>query len=85
MVCIGDWIFFVFFVIFGLIGVVVQLFNVYWLLKKYDIDFEVFIVGEYKCMLMVFGENIEKGWEKFQEDLEVIYELFKNFVVYYWL
>ena len=31
----------------------------------------------------MFGENTEKGREKFQEDLETTHELFKNFVARY--
>mgnify|MGYP002717868122 CR=1 FL=1 len=53
------------------------------LLKKHDIDFEVLTAGEYKRTLTVFGENTEKGREKFQEDLDTTHELFKNFVARY--
>jgi serine protease SohB len=67
----------------GSIGVVAQLPNVHRLLKKHDIDFEVLTAGEYKRTLTIFGENTEKGREKFQEDLEIIHELFKNFVARY--
>jgi serine protease SohB len=31
----------------------------------------------------VFGENTEKGREKFQEDLDITHQLFKNFVARY--
>ncbi|MCY1430047.1 putative protease SohB [compost metagenome] len=31
----------------------------------------------------MFGENTEKGREKFQEDLDITHELFKNFVARY--
>ncbi|MCY1514998.1 putative protease SohB [compost metagenome] len=57
-----------------------QLPNVHRLLKKHDIDFEVLTAGEYKRTLTVFGENTEKGRQKFQEDLEATHELFKGFV-----
>ena len=60
-----------------------QLPNVHRLLKKHDIDFEVLTAGEYKRTLTVFGENTEKGREKFQEDLEITHELFKDFVARY--
>jgi serine protease SohB len=60
--------------------VVAQLPNVNRLLKKHDIDFEVLTAGEYKRTLTVFGENTEKGREKFQEDLDITHQLFKNFV-----
>ena len=45
--------------------------------------FEVLTAGEYKRTLTVFGENTEKGREKFQEDLETTHELFKGFVARY--
>ncbi|MGH8353245.1 MAG: protease SohB [Pseudomonas sp.] len=83
MACIGDKILSAPFAILGSIGVVAQLPNVHRLLKKHDIDFEVLTAGEYKRTLTVFGENTEKGREKFQEDLETTHELFKNFVARY--
>ncbi|UVJ45856.1 protease SohB [Pseudomonas sp. LS1212] len=83
MACIGEKILSAPFAILGSIGVVAQLPNVNRLLKKHDIDFEVLTAGEYKRTLTVFGENTEKGREKFQEDLDVTHELFKNFVARY--
>jgi len=83
MACLGDKILSAPFAILGSIGVVAQLPNVHRLLKKHDIDFEVLTAGEYKRTLTVFGENTEKGREKFQEDLEITHELFKNFVARY--
>ncbi|AYC32864.1 protease SohB [Pseudomonas cavernae] len=83
MACVGDKIFSAPFAILGSIGVVAQLPNVHRLLKKHEIDFEVLTAGEYKRTLTVFGENTEKGREKFQEDLETTHELFKGFVARY--
>lgn len=83
MACIGERILAAPFAILGSIGVVAQLPNVHRLLKKHDIDFEVHTAGEYKRTLTVFGENTEKGREKFQEDLETTHELFKGFVASY--
>ncbi len=83
MACIGERILSAPFAILGSIGVVAQLPNVHRLLKKHDIDFEVLTAGEYKRTLTVFGENTEKGREKFQEDLETTHELFKSFVARY--
>ena len=83
MACIAKKIISAPFAIVGSIGVVAQLPNVNRLLKKHDIDFEVLTAGEYKRTLTVFGENTEKGREKFQEDLDVTHELFKNFVARY--
>ncbi|RJG09250.1 protease SohB [Pseudomonas cavernicola] len=83
MACIGEKIISSPFAILGSIGVVAQLPNVHRLLKKHEIDFEVLTAGEYKRTLTIFGENTEKGREKFQEDLEITHELFKNFVARY--
>ncbi|MCY1348814.1 putative protease SohB [compost metagenome] len=83
MACIGDRVISAPFAILGSIGVVAQLPNVHRLLKKHAVDFEVLTAGEYKRTLTVFGENTEKGREKFQEDLETTHRLFKNFVAHY--
>ncbi|MDN7142399.1 protease SohB [Pseudomonas sp. JQ170] len=83
MACIGEKIVSAPFAILGSIGVVAQLPNVNRLLKKHDVDFEVFTAGEYKRTVTVFGENTEKGREKFQEDLDVTHQLFKDFVSRY--
>ncbi len=83
MACIGDKILSAPFAVLGSIGVVAQLPNVHRLLKKHNIDFEVLTAGEYKRTLTVFGENTDKGREKFQEDLESVHELFKGFVARY--
>ena len=83
MACIGNKIISSPFAVLGSIGVVAQLPNLHRLLKKYDVDFEVLTSGEYKRTLTVFGENTDKGRHKFQQDLEVTHELFKNFVASY--
>ena len=83
MACIGNKIISSPSAILGSIGVVAQLPNVNRLLKKHDIDFEVLTAGEYKRTLTVFGENTEKGREKFQQDLDITHDLFKNFVASY--
>ncbi len=83
MACIGQKILCAPFAILGSIGVVAQLPNVHRLLKKHDVDVEVLTAGEYKRTLTVFGENTDKGREKFQDDLETTHELFKNFVARY--
>ena len=83
MTCIGAKIISAPFAILGSIGVVAQLPNVNRLLKKHDIDYEVLTAGEYKRTLTVFGENTEKGREKFQQDLDITHQLFKNFVAQY--
>jgi serine protease SohB len=83
MACIGNRIISAPFAILGSIGVVAQMPNVNRLLKKHDIDVEVLTAGEYKRTLTVFGENTEKGREKFQQDLNITHDLFKRFVASY--
>ncbi|ARU57069.1 S49 family peptidase [Oleiphilus messinensis] len=80
MACVADKIVASPFAVVGSIGVVAQLPNFHKLLKKNEIDFEVLTAGEYKRTLTVFGENTDKGREKFQDDLEDTHELFKSFV-----
>lgn len=80
MACIANQIYSAPFAILGSIGVVAQIPNAHRLLKKHDIDYEVLTAGEYKRTLTIFGENTQKGREKFQEDLEITHQLFKSFV-----
>ncbi len=80
MACVADKILSAPFAILGSIGVVAQLPNFHRLLKKHDVDFELITAGEYKRTLTVFGENTDKGREKFIEDIEDIHSLFKQFV-----
>ena len=68
------------FAILGSIGVVAQLPNFHRLLKKNDVDFEVLTAGEHKRTLTIFGENTDKGRQKFLEDLEDTHGLFKDYV-----
>jgi len=83
MACIGNKIISSPFAVLGSIGVVAQLPNLHRWLNKYDIDFEVLTSGEHKRTLTVFGKNTEKGREKFQQDLDVTHQLFKDFVARY--
>ena len=80
MACVADKIIAAPFAVLGSIGVLAQLPNFHRLLKKHDIDFELFTAGEYKRTLTVFGENTDKGREKFVEELEETHGLFKSFV-----
>ncbi|WP_185266038.1 protease SohB [Halopseudomonas xiamenensis] len=83
MACIADRILAAPFAMLGSIGVVAQLPNFHRMLKKHEIDYEMLTAGEYKRTLTVFGENTDKDREKFQEDLESIHRLFKQFVTRY--
>jgi serine protease SohB len=80
MACVANRIIAAPFAVLGSIGVLAQLPNFHRLLKKHDIDFELLTAGEYKRTLTLFGENTDKGREKFVEELEETHELFKQFV-----
>ena len=80
MACVAPTIIAAPFAVIGSIGVLAQLPNFHRLLKKHDIDYEMFTAGEYKRTLTIFGENTDKGREKFTEELEETHELFKQFV-----
>ncbi len=80
MACVANRILAAPFAILGSIGVVAQLPNFHRLLKKHDIDFELITAGEYKRTLTLFGENTDKGREKFSEEIEDVHALFKEFV-----
>lgn len=80
MACVADRILAAPFAIIGSIGVVAQLPNFNRWLKKNDIDFEMMTAGKYKRTLTLFGENTEKAREKFQEDIEDIHLIFKDFI-----
>lgn len=80
MACVGDQILAAPFAIIGSIGVIAQLPNFHRLLKKNDIEFEQITAGEYKRTLTLFGENTKKGREKFQEEVDQVHVLFKQFI-----
>ena len=80
MACVAQKIISAPFAIIGSIGVVAQLPNFHRLLKKHDIDYEMLTAGEYKRTLTMFGENTDKGRQKFVEDLEDTHVLFKDFI-----
>lgn len=80
MACVADRIVASPFAILGSIGVVAQLPNFHRFLKKNEVDFEVLTAGEYKRTLTLFGENTEKGRQKFRDDLEDTHQLFKDYV-----
>lgn len=80
MACVADKIIAAPFAIIGSIGVVAQLPNFHKLLKKNDVDYEMLTAGEYKRTLTMFGENTDKGRQKFVDELEDTHELFKDFI-----
>jgi len=81
MSCVANKIIAAPFAIIGSIGVVAQIPNVHRWLKKNNIDVELITAGEYKRTLTLLGENTEKGRQKFKEDLELIHDAFRKYVV----
>ena len=80
MACIGTHIIAAPFALLGSIGVVAQIPNFHRLLKSKDVDVEILTAGEHKRTLTMFGENTEKGRQKFLEELEDVHVLFKEFI-----
>ena len=80
MACVANKLLAAPFAIIGSIGVIAQLPNFHKLLKKNDVDFEQFTAGEFKRTVTLFGENTDKGRQKFQQELEETHSLFKDFV-----
>ncbi|MDP3560632.1 MAG: protease SohB [Legionellaceae bacterium] len=81
MACVANQIIAAPFAILGSIGVIAQMPNFHRWLKKNDIDVELLTAGEYKRTLTVFGKNTDKGRQKFQEDLEDIHHVFRNYIL----
>lgn len=81
MACVANHIVAAPFAMIGSIGVVAQLPNFHRWLQKNNIDIELLTSGEFKRTLTIFGENTEKGRQKFQDDLEKIHQAFRNFVL----
>lgn len=80
MACVADKIISAPFAIVGSIGVIAQIPNFNKILKKNDVEFEQITAGEFKRTLTMFGENTDKGREKFTEEIEEIHQLFKDHV-----
>ena len=80
MACVADEIVAAPFAIVGSIGVVAQLPNFNRLLRKNDVDFELLTAGKHKRSLTMIGENTDEGREKFQEDIDIAHEIFKQYV-----
>jgi serine protease SohB len=80
MACVADKVLAAPFAILGSIGVMAELPNFNRLLKKVDIDYDVYTAGEFKRTVTTFGENTEKGKAKFKEELQEVHTLFKEFI-----
>lgn len=80
MACVADKIIASDFAVIGSVGVVSQLPNFHKILKKHDVDYEMFTAGQYKRTVTMFGENDDDDRAKYQADIDRIHELFKTFV-----
>ncbi len=80
MACIADKILAAPFALIGSIGVMAEVPNFHRLLTKYDVDYDVYTAGEFKRTVTTFGQNTDKGKEKFREELHETHELFKQFI-----
>jgi serine protease SohB len=81
MACVANHIMAAPFSIIGSIGVVAQIPNFHRWLEKNGIDVELLTAGEYKRTLTLFAQNTSKGRKKFQEDLERIHGIFRQYVL----
>jgi len=68
------------FAILGSIGVVAELPNFNRILRKYDVDYDIYTAGEFKRTVTMLGENTEEGKKKFVEEIEETHVLFKDLI-----
>ena len=80
MACIADKVIAAPFAILGSIGVIAELPNFNRILKKNDVDYEVYTAGKYKRTVSIMGEITKDGEKKFKEELESTHVLFKDMV-----
>ncbi|MDX1693033.1 MAG: protease SohB [Ketobacteraceae bacterium] len=80
MACNADKIIAAPFAILGSVGVVAELPNFNRVLRKYDVDYDIYTAGEYKRTVTMLGENTEEGKKKFNQEIEETHQLFKNHV-----
>ncbi len=80
MACVATKIIAARFAIIGSIGVIGQMPNFNKLLKKNNIEYEMHTAGDFKRTLTMFGENTDKQRHKFIEEIEVVHELFKDYI-----
>lgn len=80
MACNADKILAAPFAILGSVGVVAELPNFNRVLRKYDVDYDIYTAGEFKRTVTILGENTEEGKRKFNQEIEETHQLFKNHV-----
>lgn len=71
------------FALVGSIGVLFQTPNIHEFLKKRDISFEEITAGKYKRTITPFGKITEEKKQKLQEQIDLVYFQFKNFLKKY--
>ncbi|MAR93373.1 MAG: protease SohB [Pseudomonadota bacterium] len=80
MACTANQILAAPFAILGSIGVVAELPNFHRVLRKYDVDYDIYTAGEFKRTVTMLGENTPEGKRKFVEEIEDTHGLFKALV-----
>lgn len=80
MACTANKILAAPFAILGSIGVVAELPNFNRVLKKYDVDYDIYTAGDFKRTVTMLGENTDEGKKKFVEEIEETHDLFKDLV-----
>lgn len=80
MACTGSKIMAAPFAILGSIGVVAELPNFNKILRKHDVDYDIYTAGQFKRTVTMLGENTEEGKKKFVEEIEETHDLFKDMV-----
>ncbi len=65
----------------GSIGVVAGIPNFHRVLQKHEVDYYLFTAGKYKRTVTPFSEVTDEGKEKFQQNLQEIYDAFQNHVL----
>lgn len=80
MACIADHILAAPFAVLGSIGVLAQVPNVHRALEQRGVDMEMFKGGKYKRTVTVLGRNSDEDRAKYQQEIDEIHALFKQFV-----
>jgi len=80
MACVADKIISAPYAIIGSVGVVAEFPNMFNFLRNLGIDYKQYTAGKYKRTVSPLGEITEEGEEKFKEDLQEVYQLFKDHV-----
>ena len=80
MACVANKIVAAPFAIIGSIGVAAPLPNVHRLLDKLGVDYENATAGRFKRTVSPFTAVDPEGRAKFQEEIELVHDLFKGFV-----